>query len=217
MKPPRRREEDSRTTPSPSPTPVRAPGKSCTWTTSETVPFPCSFNGVETVYQATAISTRYVDCHGCLDIHVDKQIWYCPIQIINATQVVHTPKTTWTTACAPASVPGQMTVWDATPAITTRMPVPTAQPVPGAERRSPQGNLMEQQPAACPTTYVVQPGQTAGSTSTRYQQMVTSTVKLPCGGCPLVISTALVGYGPAGRFTSTITASVGTTTTYACQ
>jgi hypothetical protein len=213
MKPPRRREEDG-ATPVPEPTPVRPPGKSCTWTTSETVPYPCSFNGVETVFPAVATSTRYVDCHGCLDVYVDKQIWYCPNDVVSATQVAHTPKTTWTTACA------QMTAWDATPAITTRLPAPTAHPIytaSSAERRMPQGNLMDQQPAACPTTYVVQPGQTAGSTSTRYQQIVTSTVKLPCGGCPLVISTALAGYGPAGRFTSTITAPVGTTTTYACQ
>lgn len=217
MKPPHGRGEDTRVTPKPTPTSVQPPGKSCTWTTSETVPYPCSFNGIDTVYPAVATSTRYVDCHGCLNVQVDKQIWYCPNQLINATQVVHTPKTTWTTACATVAAQGQVTAWDAGPAVISQVLAPTPQPTSEPERRSPQGNLMDQQPAACPTTYVVQPGQSAGSTSTRYQQTITSTVRLPCGGCPLVLSTALAGYGPAGRFTTTVTAPVGTTTTYVCQ
>ncbi|OIW31998.1 hypothetical protein CONLIGDRAFT_678433 [Coniochaeta ligniaria NRRL 30616] len=216
--------------PEPTPTPMsvepggplkpphrRAPGNSCTWTTSETVPYPCSFNGIETVYPSIATSTRHVDCHGCQDIHVDKQIWYCPVQLINATHVAHTPKTTWTTACATVATSGQVTARDAAPVVVPQVPAPTAQPTPEAQRRNPQGNLMDQQPAACPTTYLVQPGKSAGSTSTRYQQTVTSTVRLPCGGCQLVLSTALAGYGPAGRFTTTVTAPVGTSTTYVCQ
>lgn len=220
MKPPLRRDEPTVTTPGSNPTPVRAPGKSCTWTTFEKVPYPCTFDNVDTVYPTIATSTKYVDCHGCLDVEVDKQIWYCPNQIINATQVVQTPKTTWTTVCAPVTVPGQMTAWHATPAIISKMLAPTAQPVvrlPVAERRNPQGNLMDQQPAACPTTIVVQPPQSAGSTSTAYRQTITSTSRVPCGGCPLVVSTALAGPGPAGRFTTTVTAPSRTVTAYACQ
>lgn len=208
LKPPLRQRTEEKTR---TPRPTRTPGgKSCTWTTSETVPFPCSWNGVETLYPATATATRYVDCHGCADVDVVKQIWYCPIQLVNATQVVHVPKTTWTTACATSTLP----VRAAAPATTSAVPAPTAPPTPDRRR---QGNLADQGPAACPTTYVVQPRQSAGSTSTRYQQTVTSTVRLPCGGCPLVLSTALAGYGPAGRFTTTVTAPVGSVTTYVCQ
>lgn len=220
IKPPRPRNYDSQTTPSPYPAPASGPGKSCTWTTSETVPYPCSFNGVETVFPAIDTRTRYVDCHGCSNVHVDKQLWYCPIQVVTATQVVHTPKITWTTACAPVTVPAQTTPRVGTSTVTSPILAPTAQPMlsaPEAERRSPQGNLVEQRPAACPTTIMVQPGQSAGGTSTLYQQTTTTTSKLPCGGCPLVVSTALAGYGPAGRFTTTVTAPVGTVTSYACQ
>jgi hypothetical protein len=213
MKPPHRRTENTLTVPQPTPTPVGNTGKSCTWTISETGAYPCSFNGIETVYPATAINTRYVDCHGCSDIQVDKQIWYCPIQFVTATQVVHTPKTTWTTACATATLPGPP--WDVAPAFASPTSAPTA--APEVERRNPQGNLMDQNPAACPTTYVVQPRQTAGPTATRYQQTVTQTVRLPCGGCSLVLSTALAGYGQAGRFTTTMTAPVSTATAYVCQ
>ncbi|KAB5532515.1 hypothetical protein GE09DRAFT_973291 [Coniochaeta sp. 2T2.1] len=220
LKPPHRREDGTWTTAKPTATALQAPGKRCTWTVSEQVPYPCSWNGIETAYPAIVTSTKYSDCHGCLDIQVDKQLWYCPNQIVSATAVVHTSKTIWTTACAPTTIYGQATAWAAAPAITSQAPVrtePLVLDVPVAERRSPQGNLVEQQPAACPTTYVVQPGQSAGSTSTRYQQTVTSTLRLPCGGCPLVLSTALAGYGPAGRFTTTITAPVATSTTYVCQ
>lgn len=208
MNPPRRREEEV---------------GGCTTTISETIANPClTFDGAETVYPSVATSTAYVDCHGCQHVEVDRQLWYCPVQVINATKSVHTAKTTWTTACATAA--SQLTALDGPtpkPSITTRMPVPTPQPITptaqGKLARKPQSNWMEQQAAACPTTYVVQPEQSAGSTSTRYQQIVTSTVKLSCGGCSLVLSTALVGYGPAGRFTATVTAPVRTTTTYACQ
>ena len=220
LKSPHRRENEDPTTAEPTAVALQATGKRCTWTVSEQVPYPCSWNGIETTYPGIVTSTRYAECHGCLNIQVDKQLWYCPNQIISATAVAHTPKTTWTTACAPASIPGQVTTRAAAPAVTTRAPAPTAAHIldmRAAEKRSAQGNLIEQQSAACPTTYVVQPGQTAGSTATRYQRTVTSTVSLSCGGCPLVLSTALAGYGPPGRFTTTITAPVGTTTTYVCQ
>ncbi|KAJ9158143.1 hypothetical protein NKR19_g3617 [Coniochaeta hoffmannii] len=120
-----------------------------------------------------------------------------------------TPSISWETACATSRAVAARNA--------AAVPLPTARPVTGVGRRAPQGNLVDQNPAACPTTYVVQPGQSAGSTSTRYQRTVTQTVRLPCGGCPLVLSTALAGYGPAGRFTTTVTSPVASTTTYVCQ
>lgn len=70
---------------------------------------------------------------------------------------------------------------------------------------------------ACPTTFIVQPAQTAGATLTRYRQTITQTVLLNCGGCQLHISTALAGYGPAGKFTTTVTAQQSQTTVYRCR
>lgn len=215
MKPPHhQRDEGYRTTSKPTSTTVRSSSKSCTWTTSVMVTDACSWNGVETIYPTTTVSTRYIDCHGCSDLDIDPELWYCPIEIITATEVVHTPRTVWRMACATSTVtahgPGT------TPVVVTPIWTPTAASGVG-RRTTPQGDLMDQNPAACPTTYVVQPGQSAGSTSTYYQQTATETMRLPCAGCPLVLSTALAGYGPPGSFTTTVTAPLGTTITYVCQ
>jgi hypothetical protein len=194
-------------------TPVSYSGaKGCTYTMSETVPYPCDdWNGIETHYPSTATSTAYVNCHGCQNVQVDKQLWFCGNQIVYGSTAVLTPTIITTTACATTTATHLTPVTAFTPP-----PHPTRPPT-----RSPfvarQNNLLEQQPDACPTTYVVQPSQSAGGTSTKYQQTVTETVRLPCGGCPLVLSTALFGPGPAGRFTATVTSPVGVSTTYACQ
>ena len=76
----------------------------------------------------------------------------------------------------------------------------------------PDGNLF------CPTTFIVQPPKTAGVVWTQFSQIRTTTVYLMCAGCPsLVTSTAVMGYGQAGRFKSTTTAPVGYSTVYKCQ
>ena len=71
--------------------------------------------------------------------------------------------------------------------------------------------------AGCPTTFIVQPPKTAGLVWTEFAQIRTTTVMLSCAGCPsMVTSTALMGYGPAGRFKSTTTVPYGYTTVYKC-
>jgi hypothetical protein len=70
--------------------------------------------------------------------------------------------------------------------------------------------------AACPTTFVIQPHKTAGLIWTHFAQMLTTTICVPCQGCPLVTSTAKMGYGQAGRFKTTVTAPTGYTTIYKC-
>jgi hypothetical protein len=196
----------------------RAPvttAQSCTWTISlpdQGCPF---WNSIETVYPSTAIRTAHVDCHGCQDVLVTASLRHCPNMHITATEFATTPSVTWTTACATSTAAAGSRRRRGPAVAVAAVPAPT--PVGEVERREPQLNLADQNPAACPTTYVLQPAQTAGSTATRYQQTVTETVKLPCGGCSLVVSTALLGYGPPGRFTTTTTLPLSTATAYACQ
>lgn len=64
---------------------------------------------------------------------------------------------------------------------------------------------MDHIPASRPTTNVDQTGHPAGGISTYYQQTATHAVMLPCGGCPLVLRSALAGYGQAGRLRTTTT------------
>lgn len=126
MKPPhRQRGEDPQATSKPGLT-----GTSCTWTVSVTATNPCSWNGIETIYPATATSTSYIDCHGCPDLELDMQIWHCPNEIITATKVVQTPRTIWGTTCATASITGHPSV------VTSPLMSPTWAPaaVPEVER-----------------------------------------------------------------------------------
>jgi hypothetical protein len=50
-----------------------------------------------------------------------------------------------------------------------------------------------------------------------YQRMVTSTSRVPCGGCALVVSIKIGGQGPVYRPTATSTYAVGTSTAYQCS
>ena len=199
--------------PASAPTSLVTPGpkppiKGCTTTISETGPHTCSWNGIQTVYPSTIVLTKEVNCHGCIDLYIHKDIWYCPMFVIDSVTTVSTPSTSWHTTCAPLTALSQLT-YTAVP-VTAQPPVTTGAPHPAHRPRDIAA------PGACPTTYVVQPPQSAGGTSTQYQRTVTATVRLNCGGCPLVVSTALAGYGPAGRFTTTVTSPVHTTTAYVC-
>ncbi len=76
---------------------------------------------------------------------------------------------------------------------------------------------IEDKRPVCLTTFVLQPPMRAGATMTAYRQILTKTMCVPCAGCPtLVTSTALMGYGPAGRFKTTLTLPYGYTTVYKC-
>lgn len=204
--------------------------KGCTTTLSETYGYPCSWDGTTTMYASTTILFQQVNCNGCENVYVYKDMYFCPNQRINATQWRDIPSTSWSTICQPSAAAVRRAEQD-TPATTTASdpgvptiapgPNPPATPFPTTSAKSgnkgarnPQSGV---QPAACPTTVVVQPERSAGKTATTYSSFTTSTVSVECGGCPLVISTALAGYGPPGSFSTTTTLPVGTVTTYACR
>ncbi|KAK4155395.1 hypothetical protein C8A00DRAFT_13569 [Chaetomidium leptoderma] len=194
---------------SPLDTAVLQPLKGCTTTLSETYGYPCSWDGTTTVYPSTTVLFQQINCNGCETVYVDKELYYCPNQSINGTQKMAVPTTSWSTICRPSSAVARRAQNDA-PATTVVSHHDSG--VNGG--RSPEDYL---HPAACPTTLVVQPERSAGKTSTEYSSWTTSTMSLSCGGCPLVVSTALVGYGPPGSFVTTTTLPVGTITTYACR
>ncbi|KAK1765864.1 hypothetical protein QBC33DRAFT_119152 [Phialemonium atrogriseum] len=218
----------------------RRPARECTTTISESGVNPCiTLNEIQTIHPSTSTLYTHVDCNGCSDVYVKKEIYYCPLMTETRQTTVLTPATTVSTVCAPstaldardpaftgagfhaAASPSRPA--PAHPATITSVPTgsattttnPRARPRRGPGKKDARDGLDDV--ASCPTTFVVQPPQSAGSMTTQYEQWATSTVELDCGGCPLVISTALAGYGPAGRFTETLTVPVGTTTVYACQ
>lgn len=188
---------------------VPAPG--CTSTLSEgKLANPCYWDYTKTIYPFTTTLYKSVDCHGCSHLHVVKEWYYCPNMRVEGTKEVATPSTIWSTVCESsiALVKRDQAVATATteeePLITTR---PDLKRIRG---RTPQADIV------CPTTYVVQPEKSAGKTLTKYSKFTTTTIYMNCKGCPLTISTALAGYGPANGFTKTTTLPVGVTTTYAC-
>ncbi|KAK3352860.1 hypothetical protein B0T25DRAFT_453910 [Lasiosphaeria hispida] len=179
----------------------------CTTTLAKDPKGGClDWNGVETVHPSTTIKYKSIDCHGC-DYFFSDDFRFCPNRQINATERVSTPSTYWSTVCQPTTALGYEPQADASALTTTSSLSITRTPV----------DTMAKDLAACPTTYVVQPEQSAGKTLTTYSRYTTTTVLLNCGGCPLVVSTALVGYGPPGVFTKTTTLPVGARTTYACR
>ena len=211
---------------------AKVPTEGCTTTISEPGVNPCSqLNGVQTVYPSTSTSYKLVDCHGCPHVSVAKQIYYCPLEVAGSTETADAPFTTWSTLCAPtaasprsneAEIPTSAPTATSTPAAprpaVASAPTPKAVPardqIPSRPSSAPR---RRQEVEPCPTTFVIQPDRSAGSTFTEYLQWVTTTAKLDCQGCPLTVSTALAGYGPAGRFKDTVTVPIGTTTVYTCS
>lgn len=207
------------------------PSKGCTTTISETYSYRCSWDGTTTMYPSTTVLFQQINCNGCDNLLVQQDIYLCPNQRINGTLRMGVPSTSWSTVCRPSTAVAKRVGQDA-PATTTASgfaspqpavpvanppgaPSPTPNPESGSKgARSPDDGL---QPAACPTTLVVQPERSAGKTSTKYSTFTTTTVTVECSGCPLVISTALAGYGPPGSFVTTTTLPVGAITTYACR
>ncbi|KAK0641953.1 hypothetical protein B0T16DRAFT_222337 [Cercophora newfieldiana] len=205
---------------------------------AETTSWKCPYwDGVFTVYPSATLRTTSVDCKGCSYIEMDDKIRFCPNMQITSTKTVSTASTFWTTVCARSGFGAQATtepavamITPASNAVRARMPVPEPAPIAITAAPTPtaQSELLRRQgsvvilpggpvvPAACPTTVVVQPDQSAGKTQTTFARYTTTTLLVPCGGCPLVVTTGLVGYGPPGVFTKTTTVSVGTKTAYAC-
>lgn len=204
------------------------PHKGCTTTISESYKYLCSWAGTQTVYPATTILYKQVNCNGCDNVYVYRDFYTCPNQVINKTERVATPSTFWSTICLPTLAVGRQVERGVPAAATTDnrvagqtlAPVPapiiTASPEPASPKdiRSPRD---ANQPDVCPTTLVLQPEQSAGKVSTKYSRTTTTTLLVPCSGCSLAVSTALAGYGPPAVFTSTTTLPVGTVTTYACR
>lgn len=209
------------------PTPPSRGG--CTTTLSEKGVNPCTtMNGIQTAYPSTETAYTHVNCNGCSHVHVVKQVYYCPMDVVTAREMVPTPSTSWSTICSPSTALGPRAPEPTgdTSSPPTPHPVVTSGPAEGTVLPAePQLELVRKNPnvqlgqreEACPTTFTVQPEKSAGSMTTEYQQWITTMVQLNCGGCPLVLSTALGGYGPAGRFTETVTVPVGTSTIYSCQ
>jgi hypothetical protein len=186
------------------------PGQKCTTTLSETYGYPCSWDGTSTMYPSTTILFQQINCNGCTSVYVSKDYYYCPNQSINATLRAGIPSTSWSTICQPSAGLAKRTEAAAPAAITPSVEYGGAKDI----RRSPEDGI---HPAACPTTLVVQPVRSAGKTATTYASYTTTTSTVNCGGCDLVVSTALAGYGPPGTFETTTTLPVGAVTTYACQ
>jgi len=189
-----------------------------------------SWDGTFTIYPSAVLQYTSVNCKGC--DHVDaNDIHFCPNMQVTATRTESTPSTFWSTVCAVstglalAAEPAVAAITPASIHIRARMadpgpaPVPiTAAPTPTAGLELRQGGVVVLQPApaACPTTLVIKPEQSAGKTLITHSKYTTTTVLVSCGGCPLVLSTALLGYGPPGAFSKTVTSSMGTKTSYAC-
>ncbi|KAK4034785.1 hypothetical protein C8A01DRAFT_18480 [Parachaetomium inaequale] len=192
---------------------IVAPYKGCTTTTSETYGYPCEWDGTTTLYPSTTVLFKQINCNGCENVYVHRDIYYCPNQRINGTLKAGVPSTSWSTICSQSAALARRAEPD-TPASTTGSDL-GALPTDGPKgARSPAEGI---QPAACPTTLVVQPPRVAGKTATSYLSFTTTTALVSCGGCPLVISTALVGLGPPVAFETTTTLPVGAVTTYACR
>lgn len=192
----------------------------CTTTLPRTTPRCWHWDGTETIYPSTVIQRTSINCNGCS--FVQDNFYNCPNRQVSAFKRVSTPSTYWNTVCATSPVRVQTIEAAATATGGARVeqglapapsPAITTAPTPTAALEARQGLF----PVVCPTTFMVQPEKSAGKTFTTYSRFTTTTVYLNCGGCPLVISTALVGYGPPTGFTKTTTLPVGTKTTFACH
>ena len=221
-----------RITPSPAQPIPRAKG--CTTTVTQPTPSnPCAWDGTQTLYPSTTTMYQGIDCHGCTALSVSRHIYFCPNHVWNDTTRASTPSTYWSTVCMPMTPSGQaiesqvpavsQTIADAPPQHPTitsplrqydeRQSQDTGEDAPGEHENWFGGGA---DGCVCPTTLIVRPPQTAGRTSTCYERYTTTTVSVDCEGCPLVISTALFGFGPIARFTKTTTLPLGTATAYAC-
>jgi len=110
------------------------PTRGCTTTLSETYGYPCTWDGTETIYPATTIAYRQVNCNGCDVLHVHKDMYFCPNQRIDTTVKVATPSTYWSTICRPSGTLGRRVEGAVQlPRVTTTVfhkPPPTPTPTP---------------------------------------------------------------------------------------
>lgn len=162
----------------------------CTSTMHITPSSVCTGDGTVTSYTRTTKSWEPVNCHGCQRVVVSSPVYPCPIVPISATKTATTPYTQWSTICSRSH------------SIISTEPT--------------KATVVDRDAQACPTTLTVIPPQEAGRVSTSYQHTMTQTQRLSCGGCALVISTQVQGFGPLGTYTSTCTSPTTTATAYTC-
>ncbi|KAK5652892.1 hypothetical protein OQA88_9558 [Cercophora sp. LCS_1] len=204
-------------------------GEGCTTSLPRNPSGKCSWDGTQTIYPSTTLRYASINCNGCDHVE-DNYVYFCPNQRIEGTKYVSTAFTYWLTVCESSKLVAQRTdnarteVSAATVTSGSGLQIqelPAAAPSPAiTSAPTPTASLAAREdvaPAACPTTFVVQPEKSAGKTFTTYSSYTTTTVLLNCGGCPLTLTTALAGYGPAVGFTKTTTLPIGTKTTYACR
>ncbi|KAK1832626.1 hypothetical protein QBC39DRAFT_348461 [Podospora conica] len=185
----------------------------------------CTWDGTSTLYPSTVTTTKRINCNGCSNVSLG---WgRCPVEVVQGFTSAKTPLTETVTACDISTIQGLQTQAGLAAVITpdvqaeNLMAASPQTSVSIALRPRETGNagaaVKRADVAACPTTVVAVPEQQAGKTSTTYSRYTTTTVKVNCGGCPLVVSTALMAYGPPSTFDKTTTLPVGTRTTYACS
>ncbi|KLU82448.1 hypothetical protein MAPG_01520 [Magnaporthiopsis poae ATCC 64411] len=199
---------------------AEAEAAACTSTLKRTPSYPCITEGYETVYPSTRTVFAQVDCGGCQELFIPREVYFCPMRRILGIRTVHEPSTSWSTVCAGRATriglgrrDHHATQAEAAAAAVTTPPTNWET----ADENGREEDLQARQGVACRTTRVVQPQRTAGPVATQYQRVVTETARLNCGGCQLQLSTAAGGYGPVVRFTTTTTVSAGTSTVFVCQ
>lgn len=187
----------------------------------------CTWDGTSTLYPSTVTATQRINCHGCSMVALG---WgRCPAMVVKGYKTAKTAFTETVTVCDTTTLKGLQTQAGLAAVITPDVRVENlmvANPQTSAgialkPRETGKANadvaMKRADVAACPTTVMVIPEQHAGKTSTIYAKFTTTTVKVNCGGCPLVVSTALMAYGPPTVFDKTTTVPVGAKTTYACS
>jgi len=185
----------------------------------------CTWDGTSTLYPSTVTATQRINCNGCSNVALG---WgRCPAMVVKGYKTAKTPLTETVTVCDTTTLKGRQTQAGLAAVITPDVQVEklmVASPQTSAgillkPRETGKANAVMNRAdlEACPTTVVVMPEQQAGKTATSYARYTTTTVKVNCGGCPLVVSTALMAYGPPTVFDRTTTLPVGAKTTYACS
>ncbi|KAL8382295.1 hypothetical protein RB595_006199 [Gaeumannomyces hyphopodioides] len=190
---------------------AEADAAACTSTLTLTPHYPCTTEAYETVYPSTRTLLTQVDCGRCQELFIPRVVYFCPLRRILGIRTVNEPSTSWSTVCATRL--GRRASHHATRAASAAPATPTDPTTAGGDNTVPRARRQ----AACRTTRVVQPQRTAGPVATQHQRVVTETVRLNCAGCELQLSTAVGGYGPVVRFTTTTTLPTGTSTVFVCQ
>ncbi|SPO01478.1 uncharacterized protein DNG_04151 [Cephalotrichum gorgonifer] len=160
-------------------------------------------------YAATKTIKQEVDCEGCLAVEVRTLPGRnCPTPTAGQ-QVVDETVTEWEAVCSPTPTLPLVQAGDD--------PYPGYEPYPG-EDLGVREDLRPRQQDPAPTclTTLILPEEGTGVTVTVFNEFVTVTSSVPCGGCSLTVSTRVGGVGPLIRPGITATEETGTATVYEC-